>query len=90
MSKTLSEMFQDIAKFKLDCGKVAAIEIYMAQDDCLGDNKVLGVTESKMMDLHRLVHVVMRGTDRLYHKYKNYDVVVSAHDGDVYKVWIKK
>lgn len=88
MSKTLSEMFQDIAKFKLDCGKVAAIEIYMAQDDCLGDNKVLGVTESKMMDLHRLVHVAM--TDRLYGKYKGYYVVVESHDGDVYKVWIRK
>lgn len=90
MSKTLSEMFQEIVELKLGIDKVTAVEIYMAQDDHLGDNKVLSVVEYKEMDLHRLVHVVMRDTDRLYHKYKNYDVVVSAYDGDVYKVWIRK
>ena len=29
-------------------------------------------------------------TDRLYGKYKGYYVVVESHDGDVYKIWIKK
>lgn len=90
MSKTLHERFQEIVELKLGSDKVTAVEIYKAQDDNLGDNKVLSVVEAKEMDLHRLVHVVMRDTDRLYHKYKNYDVVAECHDGDVYKVWIKK
>lgn len=87
MSKTLHERFQEIAELKLGM-KVTAVNIYRVQDDSIGDNKVLSAVAAKEMDLHRLVHVAM--TDRLYGKYKAYYVVVEAHDGDVYKVWIKK
>ena len=88
MSKTLSERFQEIVNLKLDCGKVTAVKIYRVQDDSLGDNKVISAVAAKEIDLHRLVHVAM--TDRLYGKYKGYYVVVESHDGDVYKIWIKK
>lgn len=87
MSKTLHERFQEIAEFKLGM-KVTAVKIYRVQDDSLGDNKVISAVAAKEIDLHRLVHVAM--TDRLYGKYKGYYVVVESHDGDVFKVWIKK
>lgn len=88
MSRTLSEMFKEITDLKLDCGKVTAVSIYRAQDDSLGDNKVMSAVAAKEMDLHRLVSMAM--TDRLYAKYKDYDVVVAADDGNVFKVWIGK
>lgn len=88
MSKTLHKRFQEIVDFKLDCGKVTAVKIYRVRDDSLGDNKVMSAVAAKEMDLHRLVHVAM--TDRHYGKYKNYYVVAECHDGDDYKVWIKK
>lgn len=87
MSKTLAKRFQEITELKLGM-KVTAVKIYRVQDDSLGDNKVISAVAAKEIDLHRLVHVAM--TDRLYGKYKGYYVVVEAHDGDVYKVWIKK
>lgn len=88
MSKTLSEMFQEIVELKLGGDKVTAVRIYRVQDDSLGDNKVMGVVASKEMDLHRLISAVM--TDRRFPKYKDCDVVAAAHDGDVFKVWIGK
>lgn len=87
MSKTLSKRFQEIAELKLGM-KVTAVNIYRVQDDSIGDNKVLSAVAAKEMDLHRLVSMAM--TDRLYAKYKDYDVVVAADDGNVFKVWIKK
>ena len=87
MSKTLAKRFQEITEFKLGM-KVTAVKIYRVQDDSLGDNKVISAVAAKEIDLHRLVHVAM--TDRLYGKYKGYYVVVESHDGDVYKIWIKK
>lgn len=87
MSKTLSKRFQEITELKLGM-KVTAVKIYRVQDDSLGDNKVISAVAAKEIDLHRLVHVAM--TDRLYGKYKGYYVVVESHDGDVYKIWIKK
>lgn len=88
MSKTLSKRFQEIVELKLGSDKVTAVKIYRVPDDNLGDIKVMSVVAAKEMDLHRLVSMAM--TDRLYGKYKAYYVVVEAHDGDVYKVWIKK
>ena len=88
MSKTLSKRFQEIVNFKLDCGKVTAVKVYRVQDDCLGDDKVMSAVAEKEIDLYELVSLIM--TDELYRKYKNYYVVVEAHDGDVYKVWIAK
>lgn len=88
MSKTLSEMFQEMVELKLGGDKVTAVRIYRVQDDSLGDNKVMGVVASKEMDLHRLISAVM--TDRRFPKYKDCDVVAAAHDGDVFKVWISK
>ena len=87
MSKTLAKRFQEITELKLGM-KVTAVKIYLVQDDSLGDNKVISAVAAKEIDLHRLVHVAM--TDRLYGKYKGYYVVVESHDGDVYKIWIKK
>ena len=87
MSKTLAKRFQEITELKLGM-KVTAVKIYRVQDDSLGDNKVISAVAAKEIDLHRLVHVAM--TDRLYGKYKNYYVIVECHDGDVYKIWIKK
>lgn len=87
MSKTLAKRFQEITELKLVM-KVTAVKIYRVQDDSLGDNKVISAVAAKEIDLHRLVHVAM--TDRLYGKYKGYYVVVESHDGDVYKIWIKK
>lgn len=87
MSKTLSKRFQEIADFKPSL-KVTAVNIYRVQEDNIGDNKVISAVAAKEIDLHRLVHVAM--TDRLYGKYKGYYVVVESHDGDVYKIWIKK
>ena len=87
MSKTLSKRFQEITELKLGM-KVTAVKIYRVQDDCLGDDKVMSAVAAKEIDLHRLVHVAM--TDRLYGRYKGYYVVVESHDGDVFKVWIKK
>lgn len=87
MSKTLAKRFQEITELKLGM-KVTAVKIYRVQDDSLGDNKVISAVAAKEIDLHRLVHVAM--TDRLYGKYKGYYVVVESHDGDVYKIWIKK
>lgn len=85
---TLSEMFRGMSQ--LQCGSTMAhsIKVYRIPHDNLGDIKVMSVVAAKEMDLHRLVSMAM--TDRLYAKYKDYDVVVAAHDGDVYKVWIKK
>ena len=88
MSKTLSKRFQEIVNLKLDCGKVTAVKVYRVQDDCLGDDKVMSAVAARERDLYELVSLVM--TDKLYRKYKNYYVVVEAHDGDVYKVWIAK
>lgn len=88
MSKTLSKRFQEIVKFKLDCGKVTAVKVYRVHDDCLGDDKVMSAVAYKEMDLYELVSLIM--TDELYRKYRNYWVVAEAHDGDVYKVWIRK
>lgn len=87
MSKTLAKRLQEITELKLVM-KVTAVKIYRVQDDSLGDNKVISAVAAKEIDLHRLVHVAM--TDRLYGKYKGYYVVVESHDGDVYKIWIKK
>lgn len=87
MSKTLAKRFQEITELKLGM-KVTAVKIYLVQDDSLGDNKVISAVAAKEIDLHRLVHVAI--TDRLYGKYKGYYVVVESHDGDVYKIWIKK
>ena len=87
MSKTLAKRFQEITELKLGM-KVTAVKIYRVQDDSFGDNKVISAVAAKEIDLHRLVHVAM--TDRLYGKYKGYYVVVESHDGDVYKIWIKK
>lgn len=87
MSKTLAKRFQEITELKLGM-KVTAVKIYRVQDDILGDNKVISAVAAKEIDLHRLVHVAM--TDRLYGKYKGCYVVVESHDGDVYKIWIKK
>lgn len=87
MSKTLAKRFQEITELKLGM-KVTAVKIYRVQDDSLGDNKIISAVAAKEIDLHRLVHVAM--TDRLYGKYKGYYVVVESHDGDVYKIWIKK
>lgn len=87
MSKTLAKRFQEITELKLGM-KVTAVKIYRVQDDSLGDNQVISAVAAKEIDLHRLVHVAM--TDRLYGKYKGYYVVVESHDGDVYKIWIKK
>lgn len=80
-------MFQEIVEFNLGY-KVTAVKIYKVPNNNLGDIKVMSVVAAKEMDLHRLVSMAM--TDRLYGKYKAYYVVVEAHDGDVYKVWIKK
>lgn len=87
MSRTLSEMFKEIVEFKLGY-KVTAVKIYKVPNNNLGDIKVMSVVAAKEMDLHRLVSMAM--TDRLYAKYKDYDVVVAADDGNVFKVWIKK
>lgn len=88
MSKTLSEMFQEIVELKLGGDKVTAVRIYRVQDDSLGNNKVMGVVASKEMELHRLISAVM--IDRRFPKYRDFDVVAVAHDGDVFKVWIGK
>lgn len=88
MSKTLSKRFQEIVKLKLDCGKVTAVNIYRVQEDNIGDDKVISAVAEKEMDLYELVSLIM--TDGLYCKYRNYYVVVECHDGDVYKVWIRK
>lgn len=88
MSKTLSKRFQEIVKLKLDCGKVTAVNIYRVQEDNIGDDKVISAVAEKEMDLYELVSLIM--TDGLYRKYRNYYVVVECHDGDVYKVWIRK
>lgn len=85
MSKTLSKRFQEITELKLGM-KVTAVKIYMVSNNNLGNIKVLSVVAAKEMDLHRLVSMAM--TDRLYAKYKDYDVVVAADDGNVFKVWI--
>lgn len=87
MSKTLSKRFQEIVEFKLGY-KVTAIKIYNVPDNNLGDMKVMSAVAEKEINLYELVSLVM--TDELYRKYKNYYVVVEAHDGDVYKVWIAK
>lgn len=87
MSKTLFKRFQEIVEFKLG-DKVTAVKIYRVHDDNLGDIEVQSAVTAKEMDLHRLVSMAM--TDRFYDKYKGYYVVVEAHDGDVYKVWIRK
>lgn len=87
MSRTLSEMFKEIVEFKLGY-KVTAVKIYKVPNNNLGNIKVMSVVAAKEMDLHRLVSMAM--TDRLYAKYKDYDVVVAADDGNVFKVWIKK
>ena len=87
MSKTLAKRFQEITELKLVM-KVTAVNIYRVQEDKIGDNKVFSAVAAKEIDLHRLVHVAM--TDRLYGKYKGHYVVVESHDGDVYKIWIKK
>ena len=86
MSQKLSEMFQDIVELKLGSVQVTAVKIYRVQDDCLGDNKVMSAVAAKRIDLHRLVSVTM--TDRRYPKYRDCDVVATAHDSDVFKVWI--
>lgn len=88
MSKTLSKSFQEIVKFKLDCGKVTAVKVYRVQDDCLSDDKVMSAVADNEMDLYELVALIM--TDGLYRKYRNYWVVAECQDGDVYKVWITK
>lgn len=87
MSKTLSKRFQEIVEFKLGY-KVTAIKIYNVPDNNLGDMKVMSAVAEKEINLYELVSLVM--TDELYRKYKNYYVVVEAHDNDVYKVWIAK
>lgn len=87
MSMTLAKRFQEITELKLGM-KVTAIKIYNVPNNNLGDMKVMSAVAAKEIDLHRLVHVAM--TDRLYGKYKGYYVVVESHDGDVYKIWIKK
>lgn len=87
MSRTLSEMFKEIVEFKLGY-KVTAVKIYKVPNNNLGDIKVMSVVAAKEIDLHRLVSMAM--TDRLYAKYKDYDVVVAADDGNVFKVWIGK
>ena len=48
MSKTLSEMFQEIVEFKLGY-KVTAVKIYRVSDDNLGDIKVMSVVAAKEM-----------------------------------------
>lgn len=88
MSKTLSKRFQEIVELKLGSDKVTAVKIYRVPDDNLGDIKVISAVAEKEINLYELVSLVM--TDELYRKYKNYYVVVEAHDGDVYKVWIAK
>lgn len=87
MSKTLAKRFQEITELKLGM-KVTAVNIYRVQEDNIGDNKVISAVAEKEMDLYELVSLIM--TDGLYRKYRNYYVVVESHDGDVYKIWIKK
>lgn len=85
---TLSEMFNTMSQ--LQCGSTMAhsIKVYRIPHDNLGDVKVMSVVAAKEMDLHRLVSMAM--TDRLYAEYKDYDVVVAADEGNVFKVWIGK
>lgn len=87
MSKTLSKRFQEITELKLGM-KITAVNIYRVQEDNIGDDKVISAVAEKEMDLYELVSLIM--TDGLYRKYRNYYVVVESHDGDVYKIWIKK
>lgn len=87
MSKTLSKRFQEITELKLGM-KITAVKIYRVQEDNIGDDKVISAVAEKEMDLYELVSLIM--TDGLYRKYRNYYVVVESHDGDVYKIWIKK
>lgn len=87
MSKTLAKRFQEITELKLGM-KITAVNIYRVQEDNLGDDKVISAVAEKEMDLYELVSLIM--TDGLYRKYRNYYVVVECHDGDVYKIWIKK
>lgn len=91
MSKTLSERFQEIVNFKLDCGKVTAVKVYRVQVDCLGDDKVMSAVAARKRDLYELVSLIMTVEPYpKYRKYRNYHVVAECHDGDVFKVWIGK
>lgn len=91
MSKTLSEMFQEMVELKLGGDKVTAVKVYRVQDDCLGDDKVMSAVAARKRDLYELVSLIMTVEPYpKYRKYRNYHVVAECHDGDVFKVWIKK